>query len=64
MGNPTSLRNLKALDFTDDRFGLPTVTDIMKESWKSPGRDPRPEFKTAQFAEGVETLNDLMPHGA
>ncbi|MDF7792666.1 Tex family protein [Pantoea ananatis] len=60
MGNPTNLRNLKALDFTDDRFGLPTVTDIMKELEK-PGRDPRPEFKTAQFAEGVETLNDLMP---
>ena len=60
MGNPTSLRNVKAVDFTDDRFGLPTVTDIIKELEK-PGRDPRPEFKTAQFAEGVETLNDLLP---
>ncbi|MFH8135871.1 Tex family protein [Pantoea osteomyelitidis] len=60
MGNPASLRNLKAADFTDERFGLPTVTDIMKELEK-PGRDPRPEFKTAQFAEGVETLNDLLP---
>ncbi|WHS99049.1 MAG: Protein YhgF [Pantoea stewartii] len=60
MGNPASLRNLNAVDFTDARFGLPTVTDIMKELEK-PGRDPRPEFKTAQFAEGVETLNDLMP---
>ena len=60
MGNPASLRNLKAVDFTDERFGLPTVTDIMKELEK-PGRDPRPEFKTAQFAEGVETLNDLLP---
>ncbi|MCZ4059952.1 Tex family protein [Pantoea sp. LMR881] len=60
MGNPSGLRNLKAVDFTDERFGLPTVTDIIKELEK-PGRDPRPEFKTAQFAEGVETLNDLMP---
>ncbi|PNK62223.1 MULTISPECIES: Tex family protein [Pantoea] len=60
MGNPTSLRNVKAVDFTDERFGLPTVTDIIKELEK-PGRDPRPEFKTAQFAEGVETINDLLP---
>ncbi|MDF7661492.1 Tex family protein [Erwiniaceae bacterium L1_54_6] len=60
MGNPGSLRNLSARDFTDERFGLPTVTDIIKELEK-PGRDPRPEFKTAQFAEGVETLNDLLP---
>nr|WP_205960949.1 Tex family protein [Pantoea rodasii] len=60
MGNPGGLRNLSARDFTDERFGLPTVTDIIKELEK-PGRDPRPEFKTAQFAEGVETLNDLLP---
>lgn len=60
MGNPGSLRNLNARDFTDERFGLPTVTDIIKELEK-PGRDPRPEFKTAQFAEGVETLSDLLP---
>ncbi len=60
MGNAGSLRNLSPRDFIDDRFGLPTVTDIMKELEK-PGRDPRPEFKTAQFAEGVETLSDLMP---
>ncbi|MGC0823370.1 Tex family protein [Pantoea agglomerans] len=60
MGNAGSLRNLSARDFIDERFGLPTVTDIMKELEK-PGRDPRPEFKTAQFAEGVETLNDLTP---
>lgn len=60
MGNPASLRNLKAVDFTDERFGLPTVTDILKELEK-PGRDPRPEFKTARFAEGIETLNDLQP---
>nr|WP_176428168.1 Tex family protein [Pantoea sp. VS1] len=60
VGNPGSLRDLNARDFTDERFGLPTVTDIIKELEK-PGRDPRPEFKTAQFAEGVETLNDLLP---
>jgi len=60
MGNPSSLRSVKAVDFTDERFGLPTVTDIIKELEK-PGRDPRPEFKTAQFAEGVETMNDLLP---
>ncbi|PLR33859.1 Tex family protein [Chimaeribacter arupi] len=60
MGNPSALRNLKASDFTDERFGVPTVTDILKELEK-PGRDPRPEFKTATFAEGVETMNDLTP---
>ncbi|QBH98273.1 RNA-binding transcriptional accessory protein [Limnobaculum zhutongyuii] len=58
MGSPDALRGIKASDFTDDRFGVPTVTDILKELEK-PGRDPRPEFKTANFAEGVETLNDL-----
>ncbi|MBL3523478.1 RNA-binding transcriptional accessory protein [Serratia plymuthica] len=60
MGNPAAVRSLKASDFTDDKFGVPTVTDILKELEK-PGRDPRPEFKTATFAEGVETLNDLQP---
>ena len=60
MGDTATLRKLKAVDFTDTRFGLPTVTDIVKELEK-PGRDPRPEFKTAAFAEGVETLNDLLP---
>ena len=60
MGNPSELRNLKAVDFTTERFGVPTVSDILKELEK-PGRDPRPEFKTAQFAEGVETMNDLLP---
>lgn len=54
------MRNLKASDFTDEKFGVPTITDILKELEK-PGRDPRPEFKTATFAEGVETLNDLRP---
>ncbi|NVC34214.1 RNA-binding transcriptional accessory protein [Serratia marcescens] len=60
MGNASVVRSLKAVDFTDDKFGVPTVTDILKELEK-PGRDPRPEFKTATFAEGVETLNDLQP---
>ncbi|RNM24993.1 RNA-binding transcriptional accessory protein [Dickeya undicola] len=60
MGNSSALRTLKPASFTDDRFGVPTVTDIIKELEK-PGRDPRPEFKTASFADGVETLNDLMP---
>ena len=47
-----------ATDYTDDTFGLPTVTDIIKELDK-PGRDPRPEFKTATFAEGVNEIKDL-----
>jgi len=51
---------VNAGDFTDDVFGLPTVTDILSELEK-PGRDPRPEFKAAEFKEGVETLNDLKP---
>ncbi|OTA20518.1 30S ribosomal protein S1 [Xenorhabdus beddingii] len=59
MGNPASLRNLSAQDFTTEKFGIPTVTDILKELEK-PGRDPRPEFKTATFADGVETMNDLQ----
>ncbi|CAK9886556.1 MAG: Protein YhgF [Candidatus Erwinia impunctatus] len=60
MGNTTALRALRAVDFTDPRFGVPTVTDIIKELEK-PGRDPRPEFKTARFAEGIETMKDLLP---
>ncbi|WP_086109798.1 Tex family protein [Xenorhabdus vietnamensis] len=59
MGNPAILRNLSAQDFTTAKFGIPTVTDILKELEK-PGRDPRPEFKTASFADGVETMNDLQ----
>ncbi|CDH19023.1 Protein yhgF [Xenorhabdus bovienii str. kraussei Quebec] len=58
MGNPSALRGLQAQDFTTDKFGIPTVTDILKELEK-PGRDPRPEFKTATFADGVETMKDL-----
>ncbi|ACY98202.1 MULTISPECIES: Tex family protein [Thermomonospora] len=60
IGNTKVLRSLKPADFVDDTFGLPTVTDILAELEK-PGRDPRPAFKTAAFADGVETLEDLKP---
>ena len=60
IGRTTVLRTLKPEQFTDDRFGLPTVTDILRELEK-PGRDPRPAFATATFAEGVERLEDLEP---
>ncbi|MEJ3742973.1 Tex family protein [Actinomycetes bacterium KLBMP 9797] len=58
IGNGSLLRQIKPAEFVDDRFGLPTVTDILKELEK-PGRDPRPAFKTATFADGVDTLADL-----
>ncbi|KTG24826.1 RNA-binding transcriptional accessory protein [Idiomarina sp. WRN-38] len=58
IGDSTTLKALKPADFADERFGVPTVSDILKELDK-PGRDPRPEFKAAEFREGVETLNDL-----
>jgi len=60
IGNREKLKGLSPSEFTDDRFGVPTVRDILLELEK-PGRDPRPEFKTATFKEGVETLNDLVP---
>jgi len=60
IGNTTVLRGLSPAEFTDEAFGLPTVNDILKELEK-PGRDPRPEFQTATFAEGVHTLEDLEP---
>ena len=60
MGDGRLLKNLNAGKYTDDRFGLPTVQDILKELEK-PGRDPRPEFKTATFADGVEKVGDLRP---
>jgi uncharacterized protein len=60
IGSTATLRQLKPQQFTDDRFGLPTVTDIIRELEK-PGRDPRPAFATATFAEGVEKLEDLEP---
>ncbi|MGB1110804.1 MAG: Tex family protein [Gammaproteobacteria bacterium] len=60
LGNGAFLKQLKAKDFANERFGIPTVTDIISELEK-PGRDPRPEFKTATFKDGVETLKDLEP---
>jgi uncharacterized protein len=60
LGNGPVLRSLAPGDFVDDFFGLPTVTDILSELEK-PGRDPRPEFKTARFTEGVEKVADLQP---
>jgi uncharacterized protein len=60
LGNAPALRALSPASFVDEKFGLPTVTDILRELEK-PGRDPRPAFKTAEFKAGVETLNDLEP---
>ena len=60
IGQSKFLRGLDPANFTDDKFGLPTVSDILKELEK-PGRDPRPEFKSAQFKEGVEKISDLKP---
>ncbi len=60
LGNAPKLRSLKPQQFVDDRFGLPTVTDILTELEK-PGRDPRPEFRTATFADGVHKIADLRP---
>ncbi len=60
MGRPEELKGLKAADFIDEKFGVPTVRDILAELEK-PGRDPRPEFKTATFRDGVESLSDLRP---
>ncbi|QQS53529.1 MAG: RNA-binding transcriptional accessory protein [Candidatus Competibacteraceae bacterium] len=60
LGNAAFLKTLEPARFTDERFGLPTVRDILAELEK-PGRDPRPEFKTATFQEGVEKLADLQP---
>ncbi|PXV77283.1 Tex family protein [Nitrosomonas eutropha] len=59
MGHPETLKGLTAEEFTDETFGLPTVRDILSELEK-PGRDPRPEFKTATFQEGIESLTDLQ----
>ncbi|MFE4305564.1 Tex family protein [Streptomyces sp. NPDC056891] len=59
VGDTGTLRSLRADDFVDETFGLPTVTDILRELEK-PGRDPRPAFRTATFAEGVEKIGDLV----
>jgi uncharacterized protein len=60
MGQPEALKGLRAEDFVDDKFGLPTVRDILGELEK-PGRDPRPSFVTATFADGVNEIKDLKP---
>ena len=60
IGDTATLRSVRPAEFADERFGVPTVTDILAELVK-PGRDPRPEFKAAEFREGVETLKDLEP---
>ena len=60
IGNRAVLSKLKAGDFTDEQFGIPTVQDILRELEK-PGRDPRPEFKTAKFSDVVHEIGDLVP---
>ncbi|MBM1171698.1 Tex family protein [Microvirga arabica] len=60
IGNGAVLKKLNPQTFTDEKFGVPTVKDILSELEK-PGRDPRPEFKTATFMEGVEKISDLKP---
>ena len=60
IGDGRFLKSLSPAKYTDEKFGLPTVQDILKELEK-PGRDPRPEFKTAAFRDGVEALKDLQP---
>jgi protein Tex len=58
IGNKILIKNIRAENFVNEQFGLPTITDVLSELEK-PGRDPRPEFKTASFKEGVEKLSDL-----
>jgi protein Tex len=60
IGDRAFLKTLKPAEFADATFGIPTVTDILAELEK-PGRDPRPQFKTATFKDGVETIADLQP---
>ena len=60
MGDASLLKGLEPSEFTDEKFGLPTVKDILSELEK-PGRDPRPEFKTATLQDGVEEISDLKP---
>ena len=61
IGNSALLKTLSAEQFVDDQFGVPTVRDIIEELDK-PGRDPRPEFRAVRFADGVESVNDLVPN--
>lgn len=60
IGDVQKLRTIEPSRYTDEKFGLPTIKDILKELEK-PGRDPRPEFKTASFADGIEEMKDLTP---
>jgi uncharacterized protein len=60
IGNSALLKSLDPAKYSDEKFGIPTITDILKELEK-PGRDPRPEFTTATFREGVEEISDLKP---
>lgn len=60
IGQSSFLRNLNATNYTNESFGLPTVSDILQELEK-PGRDPRPEFKSVQFKDGIEKISDLLP---
>ena len=60
IGQSSFLRNLDPANYTNENFGLPTVTDILQELEK-PGRDPRPEFKSVEFKEGIEKISDLEP---
>lgn len=60
LGDSRALKGLNATQYTDERFGLPTVQDIFRELEK-PGRDPRPEFKTATFTDGITEVKDLQP---
>jgi len=60
MGNASAVKKIDPAKYTDERFGLPTVRDILRELEK-PGRDPRPEFKTAAFKDGIEEIKDLRP---
>jgi uncharacterized protein len=60
MGDANHLRKIEAKKYVDEKFGLPTVQDILKELEK-PGRDPRPEFKTASFKDGIDSMKDLTP---
>jgi uncharacterized protein len=60
IGNAPKLKSLAPKEFVDERFGLPTVSDILAELEK-PGRDPRPAFRTATFAEGIHKISDLRP---
>src|SRR5690606_22806665 len=60
IGDVTFIRSLNPQDYVTEEFGLPTIQDILRELEK-PGRDPRPEFKTAELKEGVEKISDLTP---